>query len=223
MTPSPLSPTSLASASCRLTRLQFAHGRDDLRYGNQQSKLQVARVTHEEGKMALPPPPACPQPQNFSVLTGFITPERGLAAGIAMAVVDPTENDEAVRVIETTSSFSVVVQWCICGPIVPELAGCWNVSVFIDDIDGVGSTHGQLGSTRATQVDSVPLTTVPTPESHQRCYTMRFDFPAATVQVGVYKLVAIITLRIGSCAAPGPLVGDTLGYAEIPALVFSQD
>jgi hypothetical protein len=179
--------------------------------------------------MAVPPPPPCPQPQDFSILTGFITPEtdlptpHGLDAGITMTVVDPGESDEVVRILETTDAFAVVVQWCICGPIVPALAGCWNVSLFINPIDGVAPTKGPLGAPKTAQVDSVPVNPAPAPESFQRCYSVRFDFPPNTVGVGVYDLLATLTLSTGSCAAPGPLLGDTLGYAEIPVLVFFQD
>ena len=175
--------------------------------------------------MAAPP---CPQEQDFNVLTGFITPEsdlpppHGLDASVTMSVVDPSENDELIRIAESTDPFAVVVEWCICGPIVPALAGCWNVSLFIDDIDGVATTHGQLGPTRTAQVDSVQLTRVP-PESFKRCYKLRFDFPGGHVTDGVYNLIAIVTLRTGSCARPGRRLGDTLGYAEIPVFVFFTD
>jgi hypothetical protein len=52
---------------------------------------------------------------------------------------------------------------------------------------------------------------------------MRFNYSEGSVQAGVYKLLATITLSTGSCAAPGSLVGDIFGYAEIPVLVFFQD
>jgi len=172
--------------------------------------------------------PECPQEQQFSVLSGFITPEsdlpapHGLDASITMAVLDPTENDELIRIAESTDPFAVEVEWCICGPIVPGLAGCWSVSLFIDDIDGVAPTHGQLGPTKTAQVDSVPLTKVP-PESDRRCYKVRFDFPGGSVGDGIYNLIAIVTLRTGSCASPGPRLGDTLGFAQIPVFVFFTD
>lgn len=175
--------------------------------------------------MAAPP---CPRAQDFSVVTGFITPEsdlptpHGLDASITMAVLDATENFEPIRIVETTDAFAVDVEWCICGPIVPGLGGCWEIRLFIDDIDGVGTTQGQLGSTRSVPVDSVPVTTVP-PESSRRCYKERFNFPAGSVTAGVYNLVAVVTFRTGSCAQPGPRLGDTLGYAEIPVLAFFAD
>jgi len=178
--------------------------------------------------MALPPPPTCPQPQDFSIITGFLTPEsdlpspHGLDAGITMTVVDATERDEVIRIVETGDPFSVVVQWCICGPIVPALAGCWNVSLFINPIDGVAPTKGALGAPMKVDLTSVPLTPEP-PESSRRCYLARFNFNAGAVGAGVYNLLATITLSTGSCANPGPLLGDTLGYAEIPVLVFFKD
>jgi hypothetical protein len=187
------------------------------------------RPCRRRRNMAVPGPPPCPQPQDFSILTGFLTPEsdlptpHGLDAGITMTVVDPGEGDEVIRIAETGDPFSVVVQWCICGPIVPALAGCWNVSLFINPIDGVAPTRGPLGTPKQVDVTSVPVNPAPAPESFQRCYLVRFDFPANTVAVGVYDLLATLTLSTGSCAAPGPLLGDTLGYAEIPVLVFFQD
>jgi hypothetical protein len=39
----------------------------------------------------------------------------------------------------------------------------------------------------------------------------------------VYDLVAVVTLATGSCAAPGKLLFDTLGFAEIPALAFFDE
>jgi len=140
-----------------------------------------------------------------------------------MTVVDPGEADEVIRIVETTDPFSVVVQWCICGPIVPALSGCWNVSLFINPIDGVAPTKGALGTTKKVDVTSVPVTPAQPPESFQRCYLARFEFPAGTVGAGIYDLLATITFSTGSCSAPGPLLGDTLGYAEIPVLVFFQD
>lgn len=163
-----------------------------------------------------PPPPPCPQTQDFSLLTGFITPgsdlppPHGLDGSITMAVLDPEENDEAIRIVETSARFSVLVQWCICGPIASAICGTWDVRLFIDDIDGVGPTSGQLGSTAL-----VPVT--PTPPN--LCYSQRFEFSAGTVGAGVYDLVAIVTLKTQS----GSRLGDTLGYAQIPVLAFFAD
>lgn len=175
--------------------------------------------------MAAPP---CPQPQDLSVLSGFITPANDTAApnsfagSITASVIDTSEN-EVVRILESPDPFQVLVEWCICGELIQPVAGCWNVSLYISRIDGIaGPTQGQLGTTKTLQVDSSPLQTVPT-EGFQRCYSLPFDFPGGTVVPGVYSLIAIITLSTVSCAAPGPLVGDLLGYAQIPVLVFFVD
>jgi|SRR5215470_18311037 hypothetical protein len=170
-------------------------------------------------------PPPCPQPQDTTVLSGFITPATDTAApnsfagSITASVID-TEELETVRLLEADDPFQVLVEWCICGELIQAIAGCWNVSVFINRIDGLPPpSGGQLGPTKTLQVDSSPLQPVP-PESFQRCYQLPFDFPGGTVAPGVYSLVVIITLATGSCAQPGPLVGDLLGYAEIPVVVF---
>ncbi len=175
--------------------------------------------------MAAPP---CPQPQDFTVLSGFITPANdtpapnSFAGSITASVIDTTEN-ETVRILEAEDAFQVLVEWCICGQLIQAIAGCWNVSVYINRIDGLPPpSGGQLGSTQTAQVDSVPLQSVQ-PEGFQRCYSMPFDFPGNTVAPGVYSLVVTITLSTGSCAQPGSLVGDLLGYAEIPVLVFFVD
>jgi hypothetical protein len=181
----------------------------------------------EEKNMA---PPPCPQPQSVDVITGFITPATDTAApnsfagGITVSVIDTVEN-EVVRILESADAFTVQVEWCICGQLIQAIDGCWNVSLYTDDIDGgTPRTTGQLGTTQQVAVTSVPLTSVPGPESFQRCYSLPINFPGGTVVDGVYNLLVVITLSTGPCTQPpGPLVGDLLGYAEIPVLVFYTD
>jgi len=171
-------------------------------------------------------PPPCPQEQDFTVLSGFITPgsdfppPHPLDASITADVLDPTENNERVRIVETADRWAVEVDWCICGPLAAAICGCWCVQVFIDDIDGVGPTHGLLGSTQVS-VDSQPI--VQADDTSKRCYEYTFQFPAGSVGAGVYNLVVVITLATVSCDTPGALLHDTLGYAEIPVLVFFDE
>jgi hypothetical protein len=182
-----------------------------------------------------PPWPPCPQPQNFEVITGFITPgsdyptppPHPLDASIAIDVRDPTEIlpgttiGERVRIVETTAPWDLEVDWCICGPFAAGLAGCWCVQVFINPIDGVEGptrTRGQIGSAR------VDLSTAP--PGPNRCYENTFHFPAGSVLAGVYDVVVLITLLTGACNPcdnPTGRLFDTLGYAEIPVLVFFDD
>ena len=175
-------------------------------------------------------PPPCPQEQDFNVLSGFITPgsdfppPHPLDASITADVLDPTEivggKPERVRIVETADRWAVEVDWCICVPFAAALCGCWCVQVFIDDIDGVGTTHGLLGSARVP-VESQRIVQVD--DTSQRCYEYTFTFPAGSVAPGVYNLVIVITLATGSCETPGPLLHDTLGFAEIPVLVFFDE
>lgn len=176
------------------------------------------------------PWPPCPQRERFPLIRGFITPAsdlpppHGLDASIFVDVTDPTENDERIRVVETDTRWDLHVKWCICGPYADLICGCWCVQVFIDDIDGVGATHGPLGSAR---VDASAGETVPgegDDDTSRRCFHYTFNFPAHRVEPGVYDLVVVITLASKPCDDhPGKPVSDLLGYAVIPVLVFFDE
>lgn len=168
----------------------------------------------------------CPQPHDVSVISGFMTPGASrpggqdlLAGSITVDIRDPTEAGESIRVVATDDFFSVEVAWCVCGPLASSMGGCWYVKVFIDDIDGVGPTHGLLGSVQV-DVASMPVTEVD--DISRRSYNHRFDIPGNTVGAGVYKLVVVITCASGSCERPEPLLRDMCGYAEVPVLVFYE-
>jgi hypothetical protein len=186
-------------------------------------QVLAARRLTEEKKMAAPP--KCPQDHNFSVLTGFLTPGSdvgpgALDASIAVDVLDPTEGDERVRAVEVTDRWKLKVDWCICGRFADIVGGCWCVQVFIDDIDGVGPTHGRIGSKRVP-VDSGTFSEGE--DTATRCFTTTFEFPARSVGAGVYDLVVLITLSSFDCDDPGRLVQDMVGYAQIPVLIFFDE
>jgi hypothetical protein len=176
----------------------------------------------EEQKMR----PPCPQEQDLRVLSGFSmsttdTPApRFLDGSVTVAVLDPTENDDRIRIVETSDPFVVEVDWCICGRLASALSGCWTVSVYMDDIDGVASFHGLLSSTTVDVASVSPRDTSGDFPDDARCYNYRFYVQAGTVGAGIYTLVVVITLATGTCANPGPVLVDTLGYAQIPVLVF---
>ena len=168
-------------------------------------------------------PPPCPQTQDFSVLSGFITPgsdttPHALDASITAAVLDPTEGNEPVRIVETTDPWNLEVDWCVCGRFADMLCGCWCVEVFIDDIDGVAPTQGLIGAAKVSTDDG---TVSEGNDTAQICFGHTFNFPAGTVQAGVYNLVVVITLSASGCDSTKPrVVQDMLGYAQIPVLVF---
>jgi len=64
------------------------------------------------------------------------------------------------------------------------VGGFWVLGLFIDDIDGVGTTSGPLS---APAVIPVPPTT-----SDPMTYTFTFNIPANSVTDGVYQLTAVI-------------------------------
>jgi hypothetical protein len=177
------------------------------------------------------PWPPCPQGERFPLITGFITPASdlpqpgGLDGSIFVDVTDPSENNERIRVVETDTPWDLTVKWCICGPFADWLCGCWCVQVFIDDIDGVGTTHGLLGSARVDASTAVVIKPPPpNDDTSKRCYEHKFTFPARRVTPGVYDLVVVITLALKPCDQhPRKLADDVLGYAVIPVLVFYDE
>jgi hypothetical protein len=186
-------------------------------------RVLVARRRTEEEKMTTPP--KCPQPQNFSILTGFLTPGSDTGPGaldgsIALAVLDPTEHDESVRAVEVTDPWKLEVDWCICGRFADLVGGCWCVQVFIDDIDGAAPTHGLIGSAK---VDTDDGTISEGEDTSTRCFKHKFTFAAGSVGAGVYNLVVLITLSNADCDDKGRLVQDMVGWAVIPVLVFFDE
>jgi hypothetical protein len=171
------------------------------------------------------PPLPCPQPQSFPIIAGFLTPGSdtgpgALDASISLDVLDPTENNEAVRAVEVTDPWDLEVDWCICGRFADLIGGCWCVQVYIDDIDGVGPTSGLLD---VAKVDTDEGTYVSGEDTTTRCFEHTFHFAAGSVQPGVYNLVVLITLSNADCDDPGHLVQDMVGWAEIPVLVFFDE
>lgn len=180
--------------------------------------------------MAAPP---CPPTDNFPVIAGFITPASDfptphpLDASITVDVFDPTEivagERERIRVAETDTPFDIDVEWCICGALAASISGCWQLRVYLDDIDGGDPRTVGLLREAVVDVSSVPPTSPTDPDDvTRRCYKYTFSLPANSVIAGVYNLVVVITLRSGTCKddPPGAQLGDWLGFAQIPVLVF---
>jgi hypothetical protein len=189
----------------------------------EQIRFRPRHLTEEENMTTRP---RCPQSQNFSIVTGFLTPGSDTGPGaldgsISLDVLDPTENNERVRAVEVSDPWRLEVDWCICGRFADLVGGCWCVQVFIDDIDGVGPTHGPLGSKKVA-VDT-GTTAEEGEDTSTRCFTTTFDFPAGSVGAGVYDLVVLITLSNADCDDKGRLVQDMVGWAEVPVLVFFDE
>jgi hypothetical protein len=181
--------------------------------------------------------PKCPSRDHFPLITGFITPgsdfprPHPLDASISLDVFDPTETISAgqferIRVVETDDPLLIEINWCVCGDFAETLAGCWELNFYLDDVDGgpdADRSNGQIGSTQNVEVDSQPPVPVGTDDDvTKRCYSYSFTVPANSIKAGAYSLLAVITLRSGRCSDPKPgrRLGDYLGFAQIPVLVF---
>src|ERR1700722_17790924 len=177
--------------------------------------------------------PKCPSRERFPVITGFVTPgsdfppPHPLDASVNMEVYDATAfigavQLERIRVVEGDDAFLIEVNWCVCGAFAASLCGCWEITFFRDDVDGVGPSSGQLpNSTRAVAVGSVKPVPGTNDDVTKRCYNLQATIPGNTVQPGAYSLLAIIKLYSGDCPPqPANILGDYLGFAEIPVLVF---
>lgn len=178
--------------------------------------------------------PKCPSRERFPVITGFVTPgsdfppPHPLDASVNMEVYDATEfigagQLERIRVVEVDDAFLIEVNWCVCGAFAASLCGCWGITFFLDDVDGgAPRSNGELpNSSRSVAVSSVPAVPGTNDDVTKRCYNLQVTIPANTVQPGAYSLLAIIKLYSGDCPPdPKKVLGDYLGFAEIPVLVF---
>ena len=144
----------------------------------------------------------------------FQTPATDIGPGILDGVVkslvtlDPTENDEQTVLMEIDDPFSVKVDWELSGPLVWVTGGTWEVALYIDDIDGVGPTAGQLGSTILVPVVGC-----------QSNYSVTFSIPANSVADGVYQLV--VTINHSPQGGPTTSLTENVGFAESPPIKFT--
>jgi len=134
--------------------------------------------------------------------TDFLPTTGILDASITgLTVLDPTENNEPTLLLEPDDPFAVQVDWSLSGAGLCSLGGTWHVSLFIDDIDGVGPTHGQLGSTSDIAVIGC-----------RSNYTVTFQIPANSVQDGVYQLV--VTINHSPQGGPATSLTENVGFAQ---------
>jgi hypothetical protein len=178
--------------------------------------------------------PKCPSRERFPVITGFVTPgsdfppPHPLDASVTMEVYDATEfiaegQLERIRVAEVDDAFLIEVNWCVCGAFAASLCGRWEITFFLDDVDGGGErSNGELpNSSRTVAVNSVEPVAGTNDDVTKRCYNLQVTIPGNTVQPGAYSLLAIIKLYGEDRPDKrGKVLGDYLGFAEIPVLVF---
>ena len=128
----------------------------------------------------------------------------GLLSGkvTCMDVLDPTENDEKTSLLEVDDEFDVELEWELDGADTPIVGGAWIVSLYSDDMDGVGTMTGRLDGPAV-----IPITGAVTPLK----FHYKFHVLPPKPQVGLYKLVA--TINHSPTGNPAQLT-EMFGYAE---------
>jgi len=140
------------------------------------------------------------------ILTGTVT---------GMTVLDPTESyppGEKTTILEPDDQFNVQLDWKLFGPVVWVVGGTWHLRLFIDDIDGQGPTHGQLGSTVAMPV---VITGDPT------LFTYTFQVPPNKVKEGIYRLTAVINHTPAGAPPNSTSYTEMAGFAESSPVQFT--
>jgi hypothetical protein len=101
----------------------------------------------------------------------------------AMEVLDPAENNEKSSLLEADDAFYVELSWQLTGAATSAVGGSWIVSLYSDDIDGVGQMHGLIGGPA-----TIPITGGASP------LLFRYTFKVAppTPRAGLYKLTVTI-------------------------------
>jgi len=133
---------------------------------------------------------------------------QGVAGSISVKPLDPASPGTTPYIIETKNPFEVLVEWEIHGPTAPFVGGEWQLRLFIDPVDGLASTQGQLGPAAL-----VPLGSPPSPPS-PRPYSHTFQFGRNTVTKGVYHMTAVLTYDNGGAQL------EMAAFAEIPFIEF---
>jgi hypothetical protein len=126
----------------------------------------------QSGSLQTPATDALGSPN--AVLDGKVT---------GMDVLDPTENNEKTMLLEVDDEFDVLVTWELDGAATTVLGGTWIVSLYSNDMDGVGTMKGLISGP-----DIIPIVGNTSPLSFHHT----FHVSPPTPQVGLYKLTAVI-------------------------------
>jgi hypothetical protein len=100
-----------------------------------------------------------------------------------MDVLDPTENNEKTTLLEVDDEFDVQIKWELDGAATTVVGGFWIVSLYSDDMDGVGTMNGRIAGP-----DTIAIVGGVSPLKFQHTFKVSPPKP----QVGLYKLTATI-------------------------------
>lgn len=135
-------------------------------------------------------------------VTDFNVPGILDGAVTRMDVLDPTENNEKTSLLEVDDPFVVALSWQLSGAATPVVGGYWIVTLYSDDMDGVGTMKGSIGGPFA-----VPITGGVGPLTFDHSFQVDPPVP----QVGLYKLTA--TICHSPTGDPAKL-SEMFGFAE---------
>jgi hypothetical protein len=119
-----------------------------------------------------------------------------------MDVLDPTENNEKTALLEVDDEFDVQLTWELDGAATTVVGGSWIVSLYSDDMDGVGGMKGLIAGPAI-----IPII----PGVSPLVFQWTFQVPPPTPQVGIYKLTAVI--NHSPTGNPNQLT-EMFGFAE---------
>ena len=104
-----------------------------------------------------------------------------------MDVLDPTELTggvpEKTTLLEVDDEFDVQIKWELDGAATTVVGGYWIVSLYSDDMDGVGTMNGRIAGP-----DTIAIVGGVTPLKFQHTFKVSPPKP----KVGLYKLTATI-------------------------------
>lgn len=113
-----------------------------------------------------------------------------LKGKMAVAILDPNAPGTPVNILDSDHAWAVKVDWELDGSTAPFLGGTFHVKAFVDDVDGVAPSSGQIG---ASDVPVGAFNGV-----LPRTYTTTMNIAAGAVQPGLYRLVVAITYDNGN-------------------------
>ena len=127
-----------------------------------------------------------------------------------MDVLDPTENNEKTTLLEVDDEFDVKVTWELDGAATTVLGGSWIVSLYSDDMDGVGTMKGLISGPHI-----LPIVGNVSPLKFEHTFKVSPPKP----KVGLYKLTAVIN---HSPTGNPRRVTEMFGFAESTPIDIRQ-
>jgi hypothetical protein len=125
-------------------------------------------------------------------------------------VLDPTENDEKTSLLEVDDEFDVVLTWQLTGNSTPVVGGSWIVSLYSDDMDGVGQMTGLIAGPSI-----IPITGGVSPLTFEH----KFQVQPPSPKLGLYQLTAVIS---HSPTGDPAKLSEMFGYAESTPIMVTK-